>query len=54
MDFTVNLGYRWGMKTSDWKFSVVDESFSAFWINEAPAIDNTGWVLSLGFKIYVF
>jgi hypothetical protein len=54
LDFTSNFGYRWGKKTSEWQFSVEDESLSAYWKGDAPVVNNTGFVLSFGFKIYVF
>ena len=54
IDFSFNIGYRWGTKTSEWQFSVDEESFSAYWESDAPIINNTGLVLSFGFKIYVF
>ena len=54
LDFVVNVGYRFGFKTDTWEYSVDDDTFPAFWENDIPRVDNSGFVFSVGFKYLLF
>jgi len=53
-DIVFGLGYRFGVKSSEWEFSENDETFPAYWRNDSPEVDNTGYILSTGFKYYLY
>ena len=53
-DFVFHTGYRFGIKTDDWEYSVDDETIPAFWESEAPEVDNSGFMFSVGYKFYLF
>jgi len=54
IDFVFSAGYRFGAKASKWEYTSDDELLSAYWENDPPVIDNTGIILSSGFKYYFF
>lgn len=53
-DLVFFLGYRLLGKTSKWKFTEDDVTTNAFWINEAPKINNSGFILSVGYRWLLF
>ncbi len=54
MDFVVSAGYRFGLKTDSWEYSVDEETFPAYWEAGVPKVDNSGFVFSVGFKYLMF
>ncbi|MEE4310988.1 MAG: hypothetical protein V2J62_03900 [candidate division KSB1 bacterium] len=53
-DFVCEIGYRLGVKTDTWDYSDEDEDGEPYWLDEAPELNNTGFVLSLGIKYHLF
>ena len=53
-DFVCELGYRFGVKTDTWVYSDEEEDGDPFWLDKAPELNNTGFVLSLGIKYHLF
>jgi len=53
-DIVVDVGYRWGIKNDDWSYSDEEETFPAFWYQDPPSVENTGFVLSVGVKYHLF
>lgn len=49
-DIVVNAGYRFGAKSDKWDDSEEEETYPAFWFNDAPEVDNSGFYLSIGYK----
>jgi hypothetical protein len=54
LDFVINAGYRIGTRTDDWEYSEDEESYPAYWEKDAPAVENSGLILSVGFKYLLF
>ncbi len=54
VDVVAGAGYRFGLKTSRWEYSVEDDTYPAYWLNDPPVLDNTGLELSAGVKYYLF
>jgi len=54
LDFVVNVGYRFGFETDIWEYSVDNDTFPAYWEADAPEVDNSGFVFSVGFKYLLF
>lgn len=54
MDFVIQAGYRFTAKSDYWEYSEGDETFPAFWENEAPEVDNSGFSISIGLKYLLF
>ena len=53
-DFVINAGYRFSLKADDWEFTEDEETYSAYWENNTPEVDISGFVLSVGFKFMLF
>lgn len=54
IDFLINAGYRIGASTDDWDYSEDEESYPAYWIKEAPEVENSGLMLSVGCRYLLF
>ncbi|MBN1351846.1 hypothetical protein JXJ21_20720 [candidate division KSB1 bacterium] len=50
VDFFIETGYRFGMKSSKWSYSEDEESYPAFWLNDPPEVTSSGLVLTVGYK----
>lgn len=53
-DVVITAGYRLGVKTSEWDYSEDDETIPAVWNNGSPEVDNSGFLLSIGYKFFLF
>jgi hypothetical protein len=53
-DFVFSAGYRFGVKSDEWEFSEDEETYPAFWENGSPEVDNSGFMLSFGYKYLLF
>lgn len=53
-DIVFNIGYRFGAKNDAWSYSEDEESFEAFWWEDPPAVKNSGIIISVGYKYYLF
>ncbi len=53
VDLVLMAGYRFGLKSKEWSHSEDEESYDAYWENEAPEVDNTGFTISVG-TIFLF
>ncbi|UCE04821.1 MAG: hypothetical protein JSW07_14505 [bacterium] len=53
-DLFISVGYRIGGETNNWEYSEDDETYSAYWKDKAPEVDNTGFMLSVGIKFLLF
>ena len=53
-DIEINLGYRLSTKSSHWTYSKQEEEFDAFWYNEAPVVDLSGFYFTVGYKFILF
>ena len=53
-DFVLNVGYRFGVKSNKWEYSENDETYSAYWKFDSPEVDNSGFMLSVGYKYFLF
>jgi len=53
-DFVINAGYRFGAKSDRWEYSEDDDTYPAYWDAEAPEVDNSGLMFSVGFKYLLF
>ncbi len=53
-DFFLMGGYRFGFGADEWSFSEEEESLPAWWEESPPRVDNTGALVSFGFKYYFF
>ena len=54
IDFVINTGYRYAIDSDAWTYSEDDESYPAVWENDAPKVDNSGFMISFGFKYFLF
>lgn len=54
MDFLAISGYRFGTESDTWEYSVDEESIPAYWEKDPPSVNNNGFMMSLGFKFYLF
>ena len=52
-DMEINLAYRLSTKSSNWTYTRED-NYDAFWQDEAPVVDFSGFYFSLGYKIFLF
>ncbi|MBN2356791.1 hypothetical protein JXO59_11810 [candidate division KSB1 bacterium] len=52
-DLIFCAGYRLGLKNDHWDYSVDEESYPAYWLDQAPEVENSGFVFSIGYK-YIF
>lgn len=48
VDLVLMAGYRFGLKSKEWSYSEDEESYDAYWENEAPEVDNSGFTISVG------
>jgi hypothetical protein len=53
VDFVINAGYRFGVKSGKWEYSEDEESYPAYWEKGSPKVDNSGLMLSVGFKYFL-
>ncbi|MCU0644173.1 MAG: hypothetical protein MUC94_07910 [bacterium] len=53
-DFVIHAGYRFATKSDSWEYSEDEETIPAYWENDAPEIANSGLILSIGFKHFLF
>ena len=53
-DFIFNIGYRFSAKSDNWEFSEDEENYKAYWDERAPKVDNSGFMFSVGFKMFIF
>ena len=53
-DLVVNAGYRIAANTDMWEYSEDEENFPAYWEKNAPYVDNSGFIVSFGFKYLLF
>jgi hypothetical protein len=54
IDFVISAGYRFSTKSDKWEYSEDEETFPAYWEKDAPEVDNSGFMLSVGFKYLLF
>lgn len=54
IDFVINAGYRFGVKSDNWQYSEDEETITAYWEKDAPEVDNSGLMFSVGFKYLLF
>jgi len=52
-DLVFTLGYRLGLETASWEYSMDDERYPAWWDGEAPSVNNTGIFFSAGLKLII-
>ncbi len=52
-DIEVNLAYRVSTHSSTWTYSKKEE-YDAFWYDEPPVVDISGFYMSLGYKLILF
>jgi hypothetical protein len=53
-DFVFSTGYRFATKSSKWDAAEDEDIYSVYWKDESPIVDNTGFILSAGFKYYLY
>ena len=53
-DFVISAGYRFGVKSKNWEYSEDEETYSAYWENGSPEVDNSGLMFSIGYKHLLF
>ncbi|UCE05050.1 MAG: hypothetical protein JSW07_15705, partial [bacterium] len=53
-DFVISAGYCFSTKSDKWEYSDDEETFPAFWEKDAPEVNNSGFMLSVGFKYLLF
>ena len=53
-DIEINLGYRLSTKSSSWSYNEDDTEYDAFWLEEAPVIDISGFYFTVGYKFILF
>jgi len=53
-DIEVNLSYRFSTKSSDWTYSESEEEFEAFWYDEPPVVDLSGFYFTVGYKFLLY
>ncbi len=54
IDFTLQLGYRLGISNDNWQYSEDDMEISAYWKKAAPVVNNSGMMMSAGFRYLLF
>ena len=53
-DIEINIGYRLSTRSSNWTYSEHEEEFDAFWYDEPPVVDLSGFYFSVGYKFILF
>jgi hypothetical protein len=53
-DIEINFGYRLSAKSSDWSYSEEEQRYDAFWLEEVPVIDLSGFYFTVGYKFILF
>ncbi len=53
-DLVCNIGYRFGKDADSWDYSSGEENYSAYWLDQAPAVNATGFFLSAGYRFALF
>jgi hypothetical protein len=53
-DFVIYAGYRFSVKSDNWEYSDDEENYKAYWEENAPEVENSGLMLSIGFKYFLF
>jgi hypothetical protein len=53
-DIEINLGYRLSTKPSNWTYNVDEAEYYAFWSDEPPVVDLTGFYFIVGYKFILF
>lgn len=51
-DVVFMAGYRHGFRASKWEYTQDEENYPAFWRDRAPSLNNSGFMLSVGYKYY--
>jgi len=54
LDLVINTGYRIGKASEDWNYSEDDETYPATWDKGPPKVENSGFMLLVGFKYILF
>ena len=54
LNFVFNIGYRFSTKSDNWEYSEDEENYKAYWDESAPEVENSGLMLSIGFKYFLF
>ncbi len=54
LDFSITAGYRFGLKNDNWQYTEDEEDIPAYWEKDAPEVENSGLMLSFGFKYFLF
>ncbi len=54
LDFSFNVGYRFGLDNDNWQYNEDEEDFPAYWEQDEPKVGNSGMMLSAGFKYLLF
>ncbi|MBC8183459.1 hypothetical protein H8E88_20395 [candidate division KSB1 bacterium] len=53
-DFVFCTGYRFAAKSTNWDTAEEDDVYSVIWNDDPPEVNNTGFILSAGFKYYLY
>lgn len=53
-DLVVQAGYRLAISSDKWMYSEGDDTYPAVWDGEAPIVDHSGFVFSVGFHYLLF
>jgi hypothetical protein len=53
-DIELNFGYRLSTKSSEWTFTDEDTEIEAYWDEEPPVIDISGFYFTVGYKFIIF
>jgi len=53
-DIELNLGYRLSTKSSHWTYNEDEDEFDAYWIDESPVVDLSGFYFTVGYKFILF
>jgi hypothetical protein len=53
-DLVLAAGYRFAAKSQRWKYSIDEITYPAYWEGKVPAVDNSGIMVSVGYKFFIF
>ncbi len=54
MNLIIGAGYRWTTRSTHWTYSDGEESYAAYWDQEAPEAGRKGCVVAFGFRYCLF